>query len=138
MCDQDHFETDRHECEALHLVVTRRQFGVMLAAGMAMMLPKVANAVTVSNDGAHLYVTGESDDGRRLCYDEGRSTAYATVAYVARNGTRRWAARFAGRTRDLHTALAVATSPERSLVFVSGNVDTACHNSNVATIAYRW
>src|ERR1041384_744759 len=48
MCDQDHFEKDLQNFEALGLVVTRRQFGIMLGAGMAMMLPQVAGAVTVS------------------------------------------------------------------------------------------
>ena len=47
MCDQDHFEKDREEYEALGLV-TRKQFGIMLGAGVAMMLPKVANAVAVA------------------------------------------------------------------------------------------
>jgi carboxymethylenebutenolidase len=47
MCDQDHFEDDRKEYEARGLV-TRKQFGVMLGAGMAMMLPRVANAATVT------------------------------------------------------------------------------------------
>src|SRR5688500_11218378 len=47
MCDQDHFEQDRQDSEARGLV-TRRQFGVLLGAGMAMMLPKVVNAVTVT------------------------------------------------------------------------------------------
>ena len=47
MCDQDHFEDDRKQFEALGLV-TRKQFGIMLGAGMAMMLPQVANAVTVT------------------------------------------------------------------------------------------
>ena len=47
MCDQDHFEEDRRQYEALGLV-TRKQFGVMLGAGMAMMLPRVANAVAVA------------------------------------------------------------------------------------------
>src|SRR6266404_4025270 len=47
MCDQDHFEKDRQEYEALGLV-TRKQFGVMLGAGVAMMLPQLANAVTVT------------------------------------------------------------------------------------------
>jgi carboxymethylenebutenolidase len=47
MCDQDHFEQDRQEYEARGLV-TRKQFGVMLGAGIAMMLPRVANAVTVT------------------------------------------------------------------------------------------
>ena len=34
MCDQDHFEKDRQEYEARALV-TRRQFGVLLGAGLA-------------------------------------------------------------------------------------------------------
>jgi carboxymethylenebutenolidase len=48
MCDQDHFDHDRLEFEAKGLV-TRRQFGVLLGAGVAMMLPKVLNAVAVSD-----------------------------------------------------------------------------------------
>jgi carboxymethylenebutenolidase len=47
MCDQDHFENDRQEFESLGLV-TRKQFGVTLAAGLAMMLPKAADAVAVT------------------------------------------------------------------------------------------
>jgi carboxymethylenebutenolidase len=47
MCDQDHFEEDRQEFEARGLV-TRRQFGVLLGAGVAMLLPKVVNAVAVT------------------------------------------------------------------------------------------
>jgi carboxymethylenebutenolidase len=47
MCDQDHFEDDKVEHEAKNLV-TRRQFGV-LGAGVAMMLPRVVNAVTVTD-----------------------------------------------------------------------------------------
>ncbi|MGA7235372.1 MAG: hypothetical protein WBY44_06820 [Bryobacteraceae bacterium] len=38
MCDQDYFEHDRQQYEARGLV-TRKQFGVMLGAGIAMMLP---------------------------------------------------------------------------------------------------
>jgi carboxymethylenebutenolidase len=38
MCDQDHFEDDRQKYEALGSV-TRKQFGKILGAGMAMMLP---------------------------------------------------------------------------------------------------
>ena len=47
MCDQDHFEEDRLEFEARGLV-TRRQFGALVGAGIAMMLPKVVNAVAVT------------------------------------------------------------------------------------------
>ena len=48
MCDQDHFDDDRQEFEALGNV-TRRQFGVMVGAGIALMLPQVANAVAVTD-----------------------------------------------------------------------------------------
>jgi carboxymethylenebutenolidase len=47
MCDQDHFEDDKLDFEARGLV-TRKQFGIMLGAGIAMMLPRVANAATVT------------------------------------------------------------------------------------------
>jgi carboxymethylenebutenolidase len=46
MCDQDHFDDDLHEFEERGLV-TRRQFGVLLSAGACMVLPQVANAVSV-------------------------------------------------------------------------------------------
>ena len=48
MCDQDHFEDDKSDYEAKGLV-TRRQFGVLLGAGVAMMLPRVVNAVSVTD-----------------------------------------------------------------------------------------
>src|SRR5215471_14401993 len=48
MCDQDHFDDDVREYEKLGLV-TRRQFGVLVGAGIALMLPKVADAVTVTD-----------------------------------------------------------------------------------------
>jgi carboxymethylenebutenolidase len=48
MCDQDQFEKDRQEFEARGLV-TRRQFGVLLGAGVAMMLPRVVDAVAVTD-----------------------------------------------------------------------------------------
>jgi carboxymethylenebutenolidase len=48
MCDQDHFDEDRQDFEARGLV-TRRQFGVLLGAGVAMMLPRVVDAVAVTD-----------------------------------------------------------------------------------------
>ena len=45
MCDKDHFAESVKEYEARGLI-TRRQFGVFVAAGVAMMLPEVANAQT--------------------------------------------------------------------------------------------
>src|SRR5499427_2918122 len=48
MCEQDQFEKDRLEYEARGLV-TRRQFGVLVGAGIALVLPKVADAVAVTD-----------------------------------------------------------------------------------------
>jgi carboxymethylenebutenolidase len=63
MCDQDHFEEDRKQFEALGLV-TRKQFGIMLGAGVAMMLPKVANAVAVAESDVNV----KTPDGTADCY----------------------------------------------------------------------
>jgi carboxymethylenebutenolidase len=63
MCDQDHYEEDRLEYEARGLV-TRRQFGVLLGAGVAMLLPEVANAVSVTES----EVTVKTPDGTADCY----------------------------------------------------------------------
>jgi carboxymethylenebutenolidase len=63
MCDQDHFEHDRQEYEALGLV-TRKQFGALLGAGIAMMLPQTANAAGVTESD----VTVTTPDGAADCY----------------------------------------------------------------------
>src|SRR6266436_1083533 len=63
MCDQDHFEDDRQQYEALGLV-TRKQFGVLLGAGMAMMLPQVADAVAVTESDVNVM----TPDGTADCY----------------------------------------------------------------------
>ena len=47
MCDKDHFAESVAEYEARGLV-TRRQFGVLLAAGAAMILPEIVNAQATS------------------------------------------------------------------------------------------
>jgi carboxymethylenebutenolidase len=63
MCDQDHFDEDVKRYETLGLV-TRKQFGIMLGAGVAMMLPQVANAMAVTE--AEVSVT--TPDGSADCY----------------------------------------------------------------------
>src|SRR6202051_2251072 len=63
MCDRDHSQEELEKFEALGLV-TRKQFGVTLAAGIAMLLPKVANAVTVTES----EVTVKTPDGTADCY----------------------------------------------------------------------
>ena len=64
MCDQDHFENDREEYESRGLV-TRKQFGALLGgAGIAMMLPRAANAVTVTETDVNI----TTPDGTADCY----------------------------------------------------------------------
>jgi len=63
MCDQDHFDEDQKEYEARGLV-TRREFGAIVGAGVVMLLPQVANAVTVTES----EVTVMTPDGTADCY----------------------------------------------------------------------
>ncbi len=63
MCDQDHFEDDSKAYESLGLV-SRKQFGVMVGAGIAMLLPGVANAAAVTE--SEVNVT--TPDGTADCY----------------------------------------------------------------------
>jgi carboxymethylenebutenolidase len=60
MCDQDHFEEDRLEYEARGLV-TRRQFGVLLGAGI--LLPQVPNAVAVTEADVNVMTPDGTADG---------------------------------------------------------------------------
>ena len=77
MCDQDHFDDDRQEYEARGLV-TRKQFGIMLGAGVAMMLPKAANALAVTETD----VTVTTPDGAADCFFVHPSNATAPGVLV--------------------------------------------------------
>ena len=77
MCDQDHFEEDRQEYEANGLV-TRRQFGVLVGAGIAMMLPAVVDAVAVSESD----VTIKTPDGTCDAYFVHPSTGTAPAVLI--------------------------------------------------------
>jgi carboxymethylenebutenolidase len=63
MCEQDQFDSDRQEFEARGLV-TRRQFGVLVGAGIALMLPRVLNAVAVTEQDVNV----TTPDGTADCY----------------------------------------------------------------------
>src|ERR671923_1292346 len=77
MCDQDQFERDRLEYEARGLV-TRRQFGVLMGAGVALMLPKVVNAVEVKEQD----VTIKTPDGSCDAYFVHVATGTAPAVLV--------------------------------------------------------
>ena len=83
MCDQDTFEKDREEYEKLGLI-TRKQFGMVLGAGVAMLLPKVANAVTVVES----EVTVKTPDGTADCYFVHPATGTAAAAASRRRAHR--------------------------------------------------
>ncbi len=63
MCEIDHFENDRQEFDQKGLV-TRRQFGVLVAAGVSLVLPKAAYAASVTES----EVTILTPDGSADCY----------------------------------------------------------------------
>src|SRR5918911_4272196 len=77
MCDQEHFERDREEFERLGLV-TRKQFGILLGAGVAMMLPQVANAAEVVESDVNV----KTPDGTADCYFMHPSTGTAPGVLV--------------------------------------------------------
>jgi len=77
MCDQDHSENELLEYESGGLV-TRRQFGVLVAAGVALALPKVINAVAVTE----MDVTIKTPDGMCDAYFVHPSTGTAPGVLV--------------------------------------------------------
>lgn len=77
MCDQDIFEKDREESEKQGLI-TRRQFGVLVGAGVALVLPSVANAATVTESD----VTIKTPDGECDAYFVHPSTGTAPAIIV--------------------------------------------------------
>jgi WD40 repeat protein len=96
-----------------------------------------ASAVALSPDGTRVYVTGSSDEGQVACFGEIGSTAYATVEYDAATGVQGWVSRYGGLKKDPDEAREVAVSPNGSYVFVTGNSDSVCASSDVATVAYQ-
>ncbi len=77
MCDQDHFAEDAEKYEKLGMV-TRRQFGILLGAGVAMMLPAVAGAVAVTES----EVTIKTPDGTCDAYFVHPSSGSAPAVLV--------------------------------------------------------
>jgi carboxymethylenebutenolidase len=77
MCDKDHFAESVAEYEARGLV-TRRQFGVLLGAGVAMMLPEVANAQAVTERDVEI----KTPDGTADSYFVYPSTGSAAAVLI--------------------------------------------------------
>jgi hypothetical protein len=93
-----------------------------------------ANDLALAPNGEVLFVTGGSGG-------DGTGKDFATVAYDAATGERRWVARYNGPTSGLDSAQAVIASPHGSRVFVTGwSVDgetrSGGDDTDYATIAY--
>jgi len=92
----------------------------------------VPNAVTISPDGSRLFVTGQSSSSTAL--------DIATVAYATASGATLWSQHLsAGQVQFSPIGgVAVGTSPDGALVFVTGGTHGSTRVSeNFITIAYR-
>jgi len=88
-----------------------------------------ANDIAVSPDGSDVFVTGQS-------FGPARSSAFATGAYDASNGAKRWARLYNGPGKGPDEADAIAVSPDGARVFVTGSSYGANGSSDYATVAY--
>ena len=77
MCDKDHFAESVKEYEARGLI-TRRQFGVLVAAGVSMMLPEIANAQQTSEKDVEI----KTPDGNCDAYFVYPSTGSAAAVLI--------------------------------------------------------
>jgi DNA-binding beta-propeller fold protein YncE len=96
-----------------------------------------AAATAVSPDDGAVYVTGESSRQVQSCGGDVQGTSYATLRYDAATGAQDWVSRYNGQRNDPDQPAQVATSPDGSLVYVTGDSDTGCVHSDVATVAYQ-
>lgn len=89
----------------------------------------VPTALTVSPDGARVFVTGYSQDSSF-------HQSYATVAYDAESGDQLWASRYSGGVSGYDTPSALAVSPDGETVYVTGSSTGDLTGPDLATIAY--
>jgi PQQ-like domain len=86
-------------------------------------------AVTVSADGAMVFVTGTS-------HGTASSLDYATLAYDAATGARLWATRYNGTGNSVDAAYSIAASPDGTIIVVTGSSSGTTTSSDYATVAY--
>jgi hypothetical protein len=89
-----------------------------------------ASSLAVSPGGATVFVTGASR-GATSGFD------YATVAYNAATGARRWVSRYNGPRNKDDFAVSVAAGPGGRSVFVTGSSPGATSSVDYATVAYN-
>ncbi|MFL5798225.1 MAG: hypothetical protein ACJ77A_09865 [Actinomycetota bacterium] len=88
----------------------------------------VARDVQAGPDGSTVFVTGESNESNGIA-------DYATVAYDASTGAKRWVRRYDSAAHDVDSATKLAMTPNGSILFVTGWSDGPT-DSDYATLAY--
>jgi hypothetical protein len=89
-----------------------------------------ASAIGVSPDGSTVFVTGKSE----IVSGNTSSYRYATMAYDAATGARRWTARCC--RGGLAEAVSLAVSPDAARVYVTGVSISPAGSATYATVAY--
>ncbi len=92
-------------------------------------LDDFGNSVTVSPDGAEVFVTGDSDG-------PSGSKDYATLAYDASSGATLWESRYNGPADAADVALLVKVTPDGTRVVVTGSSEGSTFLTDYATVAY--
>jgi hypothetical protein len=90
------------------------------------------SALAIAPDGATLYVTGTS-----LNWGDFLATnVYATIAYDAATGAKRWSQTYDGPSNSDDDAFDVAVSPDSATAFVTGSSRGSTSGPDFGTIAY--
>jgi WD40 repeat protein len=98
--------------------------------GVEAWFPSGVHSLAVDPKGETAFVTGGSQGA-------GSKADYATVAYDAATGIRRWVARYDDPSSMQDLAAAVAVSPDGSTVVATGSSEAAATKSDIATVAYN-
>jgi WD40 repeat protein len=88
-----------------------------------------ATALGVSPDGTRIFVAGSS-------FRPMSNFDYATVAYDASTGVRRWTTRYDGTGNSIDYANALGVTPDGTAVFVTGGSTGSTGIGDYATVAY--
>jgi DNA-binding beta-propeller fold protein YncE len=87
-------------------------------------------SIAVSSDGSSVFITGGS--GHFSAQGD-----YATLAYDAGTGAKRWVERYNGPSNEWDYARSIAVSPDGTKVFVTGTSLNTAGYDDFATVAYR-